>query len=467
VLVAIIGLVVVVWPGAASPGQTERVSVDSAGNQANGESGRAAISADGRYVAFVSWASNLVDGDTNGVSDVFVRDRSEGKTERISTASDGTEANDYSGSMDFIWTAMSNDGRYVAFNSAASNLVAGDTNGREDIFVRDLETGETSLVSLDESGQQFPSHTFLSDISGDGRFVLFDTTGDDRLLLRDLSAGSTEFIADYNGLGTVSGDGRYVAFPSRNASLVPNDTNNKQDIFVFDRQSHAFERVSVDSTGNEANEDSHWPSLSDDGRYVAFTSGASNLIPGDDNGQGDVFVRDRQTGVTTLVSVGENGKPSGGDLPAISADGRHVAFSLFPQMFVHHLDTRIIEKVTVNSFGEEANGDTPRGIFAPQAISADGRYVAFDSLATNLSPDDTNGESDIFVHDREAPTLTLSPTPTQPASPPPPGDLPAGGGPPPADASSHTELLLLGGLIVLGTGILAWLLARRRSQHSL
>ncbi len=457
VLVTAIGLALVVWPGAASPGQTERVNVANDGSEANGRSDRAAISADGRYVAFVSEASNLVDGDTNGTGDVFVHDRLEGKTERLSTASDGTEGNGYSGSMDFIWTAMSNDGRYVAFNSAASNLVSQDTNGRsEDVFVRDRQTGETSLASLDESGEQSRYDSYLSDISADGRFVLFDTTEDNRLLLRDLTAGSTQFVADYNGLGTVSGDGRYVAFPSDNPSLVPNDTNGQGDIFVLDRKEDTVERASVDSEGNEANGGSLWPSLSDDGRYVAFQSGASNLIPGDDNGTSDVFLHDRQTGTTVLASVGLDGKPSGGEIPVISADGRHVVFSFFPQLFVHDLDTGIVEKVSVNSFGEEANDRVPDNIIAPQAVSEDGRYVAFQTEATNLVLDDTNVAQDIFLHDRQAPTLAPSPTPQ------PPKNLPGTGGSPPPLNPSLLPFALASAALAAGTLLL--LLARRNPR---
>ncbi len=461
VVVVGFGLALLPWVGNASPGATERVSVDSAGNQANGFSDRAAISADGRHVAFVSEGSNLVVNDTNGTSDVFVRDRLKGTTELVSVASDGTQANNYSGSMDFIWTAISNDGRYVAFNSAASNLVSGDTNSREDIFVHDRQTGETSLVSLDESGQQFPTHTFLSGFSSDGRFVLFDTA-DDRLMLRDLVAGSTEFIANYNGLGSLSGDGRYVAFPSGDSSLVPDDTNGQQDIIVLDREMGTLERVSVDSAGKQASGGSLWPSMSDDGRYVAFMSGASNLIAGDDNGTGDIFVHDRQTGTTVIASVGEDGKPSGGDIPAITSDGRHVLFRVGHDLFVHDLDSGAVEKVSVNSFGEDANDDVPRGIFAPQAISGDGRFVAFDSAATNLVPDDTNGESDIFVHDREAPTLV--PTPTPISASPLPKDLPAGGGSPPASGTSVVPLVLAAGSTVVATFWLAWWFAWRRSQ---
>jgi Tol biopolymer transport system component len=301
--------------------------------------------------------------------------------------------------------------------------------------------------------------------------------------LRDRGAGTTEVIPK-GGHGSVSADGRYVAFLSR-AKLVPDDTANKVDVFVRDRQSGTTTRVSVDSGGAQGNGDSSFPSISDNGRYVAFESDASNLVPDDDNGTTDVFVHDRQTGVTTLVSMDVDGNAAAGQIPIISADGRHVAFmgppmasNLVPgdtnglsDIFVRDIDSGTTARASVNSFGQEANRDSPGITFGPQGISGDGRYVAFASTATNLVADDTNRDCDIFVHDREAPTLTPtptpSPTPTQPSPSPSPRDLPPGGGAPPPTTTWHVQPLLLGGLIVIATSGLAWLLAQRRSRRSL
>ena len=271
----------------ALPGTTERVSVDSTGNEGNGDSVSPTISGDGRYVAFSSWASNLVPSDTNYSDDVFVHDRQTGATERVSVDSAGGQSNGDSG-----WPVISGDGRYVAFGSGASNLISGDTSGLWDVFVHDRQTGATERVSLDSAGNQ-ASGTYPGSLGP-----------------------------------AISSGGRYVAFESRATNLVPDDTNGTQDVFVHDRQTGITERVSVDSSGNQGNDGSFSPAVSGDGRYVAFESRASNLVPCDANGDGDVFVHDRQAGGTERLSVDSAG--SQGDYqslwPAISADGRYVAF---------------------------------------------------------------------------------------------------------------------------------------------
>jgi Tol biopolymer transport system component len=231
-------------------GQTTRVSVASDGAQGNGDSECPSISADGRYVAFASLASNLVPGDTNGRMDIFVHDRLTGQTTRVSVASDGTEGNGDSG-----FPSISADGRYVAFASLASNLVPGDTNGTWDVFVHDRLTGQTTRVSVASGGAQG---------NGDSRFP------------------------------SISADGRYVAFQSYASNLVPGDTNGVLDVFVHDRLTGQTTRVSVASDGTQGDSYSFGSSISADGRYVAFASYASNLVPGDTNGWADVFVAMRQ-----------------------------------------------------------------------------------------------------------------------------------------------------------------------------
>ena len=238
----------------AAIGTTTRVSVASDGAQGNQDSFRALLSADGRYVAFASDASNLVAGDTTYKEDVFLHDRETGETTRVSVASDGAQGD--SGSGDEV--ALSADGRYVAFFSWATNLVPGDTNGDGDIFVHDRETGETTRVSVASDGAQANDISFLDDC--------------------------------YPAL---SADGRYVAFLSLATNLVPGDTNGDDDIFVHDRETGETTRVSVASDGAQGNQDSFWPALSADGRYVAFGSFATNLVPGDTNNKADVFVHDR------------------------------------------------------------------------------------------------------------------------------------------------------------------------------
>lgn len=267
-------------------GTTERVSVSSLGVQGNGLSYQPSISVDGRYVAFVSNASNLVGGDSNGVEDVFVRDRVTGATERVSVDSSGAQANDA------CWSPwISADGRYVSFHGSAGNLVAGDTNARSDVFVRDRLNATTERVSIDSSGAQ-----------GNG-----------------VSDGAA-----------ISPDGRFVAFRSLSSDLVAGDTNGTADVFLRDRLNGTTERVSLGSSGMEAAGDRYKPALTPDGRFVAFQSTAANLVFGDTNARADIFVRDRQSATTERVSVATNGAQGDGDSgiqgPSISANGRHVAF---------------------------------------------------------------------------------------------------------------------------------------------
>lgn len=213
---------------------TTRVSIATNGIQGNDYSYSSSISADGRYVAFMSSASNLVSGDINGTDDIFVHDRQTGQTSRVSVTTDGTQGNDSSDRP-----AISGDGRYVVFESSASNLVSGDTNGYLDVFVHDRQIGQTSRVSVASDGTQG----------------------------NDFSKGSS-----------ISADGRYVAFMSSTSNLVSGDTNNSWDTFVHDRQTGQTSRVSIATDGTQGNYHSFGTSISNDGRYVTFVSIASNLV---------------------------------------------------------------------------------------------------------------------------------------------------------------------------------------------
>jgi Tol biopolymer transport system component len=346
-------------------GTTTRLSKSSAGVQGNGDSYPHSISPDGRDVAFNSRATNLVPGDTNGVSDIFVRDRQNGTTTRISKSSAGVQ-----GDAESSDPSISPDGRYVAFNSRATNLVPGDTNGAWDIFVRDRQTGTTLRVSKNTTGAQGNDASYSPSISSDGRFVAFDSTA---------------------------------------TNLVTGDTNGREDVFVRDRQNGTTARVSRNSAGVQGNDPSYSPSLSSDGRYVAFYSYASNLVAGDTNAAIDIFVRDRQVGKTTRVSKNTTGGQgnSGSYDPVITSDGRFVVFyssatNLVPgdtngveDIFVRDRRTGTTTRVSTSSAGVQGDGDSSDSV-----ISANGRYVAFVSAATNLVTGDTNGEEDIFVRDR-------------------------------------------------------------------
>ncbi len=419
-LVLFVGMAV---PLSVQGGTTTRVSVASDGTQANAGSSDPSISADGRYIAFASSASNLVSEDTNNASDVFVHDRVTGQTTRVSVSSDGTQGNDDSGSA-----SISADGRYVVFASSASNLVSGDNNVG-DVFVHDRVTGQTTLVSVASDGTQGDNASWSPSISVDGRYVAFqsrasnlvseDTNGGyGDIFVHDRVTGQTTLVSVASD-GTqgnsepqspsISADGRYVAFAC-SSNLVPNDTNGGFDIFVHDRVTGQTTRVSVASDGTQGNAGGPMsgsglmPSISADGRYVAFESDATNLVPGETNGYRDIFVHDRMTGLTTRVSVASDGTQANERSyhPSISADGRYVAFYSSASnlgngawgTFVHDQVTGQTTMVSVASDGTPGYGGYP-------SISADGRYVAFYSQATNLVSGDTNGALDVFVHDRQ------------------------------------------------------------------
>jgi Tol biopolymer transport system component len=334
---------------------TERVSVTSRERQATGGDqggvldtnwGRPAISADGRFVAFASSATNLVKGDRNQTVDVFVRDRVAGTTERVSLPSGrrGEANSDSSG------PAISADGRLVAFTSFATNLVAGDTNFADDVFVRDRQAATTERVSLSSTEEQANAGSGAAAITPDGRLVAFSSSATNLVAgdvedfatdvyLRDRQAGTTEGISTtqpssgfvlHSGAPSLSADGRLVAFQSWESNLVPGDTNGRFDVFVLDRVSGTVERVSVSSAGTEGNNDSTGPSISADGRVVAFTSDADNLVAGDGNFDVDVFVRDRQAQTTVRASVASDGTETGFELgsgnASLSGDGQAVAF---------------------------------------------------------------------------------------------------------------------------------------------
>ncbi len=265
----------------------ELVSVSSGGVQGNSNSyshGGTLLSADGRFVTFYSYANNLVAGDTNDRYDIFVHDRQTDTTERVSVATGGTQGN-----SDSYEASISADGRFVTFWSHASNLVAGDSNGSPDIFVHDRQTDTTERVSVATGGTQGNSESYEASISADGRFVTF----------RSLAS-----------------------------NLVAGDNNGAYDIFVHDRQTDTTERVSIATGGAQGNDGSVDPSISADGRFVTFYSYASNLVAGDSNGIIDIFVHDRQAGTTQRISVSDDGVQGNTNsfVPSISADGKHVAF---------------------------------------------------------------------------------------------------------------------------------------------
>lgn len=417
-----------------SSGVTSRVSVGRGGVQANAASGGPAISAHGRYVVFSSWASNLVPGDTNPwyAVDVFVRDRGAHVTWLVSIGPDGAQSNGRSGNG----FAISPHGRYVAFDSYASNLVAGDTNGTSDVFVWDRKTRVTRRVSVGPGGTQANGNFGSSGpvaISAHGRYVAFvsdasnlvavDTNGISDVFVRDrwthvtrrvsVGPGGTQarggrgFISDL----AMSAHGRYVAFVSDATDLVAGDINHFRDVFVRDRKAQVTSQVSVGPGGVQANHESNTLAISAHGRYVAFESFASNLVTRDTNGISDVFVRDRKAHVTRRLSTGPGGSQANGDssLPVFSADGRYLAFSSSAtnlvcgdrdtndswDVFVRERRTHVTRQVSVGPGGTQANDQS-----FSASMSEHGRYVGFTSHASNLVRRDTNRRNDVFIWDR-------------------------------------------------------------------
>jgi hypothetical protein len=343
-------------------GATTRVSVDSSGIEANDSSGGASISSDGRFVAFYSYASNLVAGDTNGMIDIFVHDRQMGATTRVSVDSSGVEANGNAADV-YYAVSISGDGRYVAFQSEASNLVSSDTNGNDDIFVHDRQAGVTTRVSVDSSGAQANASSSAPVISDDGNYIVF-------------SSGAT--------------------------NLVTGDTNSKTDVFVHDRQTGATTLASVNSSGVQADGGGSSPSISGNGRYVVFLSDSNNLAAGTEDFEKLVYVRDRQAGQTTLASVYTDGNLMYGtlDQPTISGNGRYVAFSFYERgngqglqdIWMRDLQTGETLQVTQGGTSSEDSSYSP-------SLSADGETVAFWSASRTLVSGDTNGFWDIFVYE--------------------------------------------------------------------
>lgn len=439
-----------------APYVVDRMSVGSGGFEADqgiypydtGVSYR--ISADGRFAAFATDSTNLDPTDTNGVADIYVHDRLMNTTERASLSDGDTQGFGTAGDGD-----ISADGRFVAFATGAGNMVPGDSNFQTDVFVRDRLLGTTERVSVASGGAQASggnpgySASGLGAITPDGRFVLFyseftnlvpgDTNDQFDLFVHDRTNGSTVRATVKTGGGEIPGeaisgaispDGRFVVFHAYPNDVVPGDTNNTLDVFVHDLQTNTTERVSVASDGSQGFAPSgHLGSMgiSDDGRFVVFGSDAA-LVPADTNFANDIYVHDRETGITELASVATGGvvlptgvAPAGGfGAPAaISPDGRLVAFSApdganavpgdtngVGDVFVHDRQTGMTERVSVGSGGVQVTG----GDSYTPVFSADGTALAFKSAAGDLVAGDS-GFVDAFVRrlDLSAPGLDLFP----------------------------------------------------------
>jgi len=392
-------------------GTTERLSVDSSGGEAGGASAlhsSQCVSANGRFVVFVSAATTLVPSDTNNKSDVFLRDRRHGTTRRVSVDSAGLQANGDSDAP-----AISADGRFVAFQSDASNLVAGDANGASDVFVRDLQDGTTERVSVDSGGVGANHGSFHPSISSDGAFVAFDSVATNLdaadtqnthadVYLRDRSAGTTVLLSKESGglVGngdsarpSVSPDASLVAFESVATNLVPGDKNGRSDVFEFHRVAGVLVRVSVDSTGVEGNGDSGGAVLAAGGGIVAFSSDATNLVAGDTNGASDAFVRVESTGEMLRVSVDSAGQQAklGGVAHSLSANGLFCGFDSdsadlvasdqngFGDAFVHEL----YERGSWSNYGSGFPGTFGTPTLSLRRLPRFGAYITLDVTSSS------------------------------------------------------------------------------------
>lgn len=437
-LLAIILITVMVVLSTAMARTTKVVSANAAGEVGNNWSYFTKISTDGRYIVFDSMASNLVANDTNGVTDVFLYDQVTQVLERVSVASDGSEADG-----DSSLPVVSGDGRYVAFQSTATNLLGAgnDTNGVSDIFVVDRTTGTVERVSLNVDGGEAAGPSFRPSISDDGSIVAFESYGlgldpadaaenNADIYLRDRVAGTTQWISkSFDGSQAlapgashypiVSADGSTVGFYSYSDNLVEGLVGGTR-AYVYDLTTSTMEVVSVTSDG--APSFGYLSALSADGRYAAFMTSASGVVPGDTNGSNDLFLRDRVAGTTERISVGYDGSESNGitcwthPCASFSSDARYIAFyswatNLVPNdtngwrdVFVRDLVTGTNERISVANNGEQVIHSSENPV-----MSGDGRYVVFVSYSAQLVDGDTNNQTDVFVHDRLGPTANAGP----------------------------------------------------------
>jgi len=430
------------------------VSEEALASEATGESAAPSISASGRYQSFESTASNMVDNDTNAKKDIFVRDAQDKTTERVSVSAAGAQANG-----DSYDASMSDDGRYVAFTSDASNLVSEDTNGAPDVFLYDGTARTIERVSVSGSAGQLSFGGNDPAISGDGGYVAFVTKSEatsggycsqqggngegedvylyDRTAKLAVDQISGYLFPDYAGVcgepnfvqgdgrslsPSVSRDGRYVAFESDSTNLT-SDTNGARDIFIRDRgpEQYGVDRVSIADTDAQADGASTSPSISDDGRYVAFASVASNLDQSapccavrDTNATSDIHVRDRSGRSTIWASRRPATDTAGGSyLPSMSGDGTRVSFASDAALRTSgaNSDTNGVRDVYQTALARADRAPLPLSFDDDQGLgnrasdepaeSGDGKCTAFSSAATSFLPSfmaDGNGVADVYRH---------------------------------------------------------------------
>lgn len=414
----------------AAVGDTTRISVDSNRLQGNSTSGYPNMSSNGRYVVFDSEASNLVNGDVNGMVDIFLHDIQGSTTTLIPVNSNGAYLVGY--------PDISTDGRYIVYTSISKNLGANDFWG---IFLYDRQTGTTAPISINSNGTQANEGSFNPAISANGRYVVFssrasnlvsgDTNGGQDIFLRDTqnsittrvsvsSSGSQAinndpfFSITDSRSPSISDDGSFIVFQSNATNLVSQDTNVAYDIFLRDTNNGITSRLSVDSTGAQGNGGAWNPSISSNGRFAVFSSGSTNLVTGDTNGVEDVFLRNIENSSTSRVSINSNGLQgnSDSDSPSVSDDGKFITFFSNADnlvngdinggydIFLHNMNNKETTLISIASNGTHGNGPS-LSWQRPVPMSNDGQYIAYLSYASNLVDGDTNGVSDVFIYEND------------------------------------------------------------------
>ncbi len=400
-----------------------RVNVSTAGNQSAGGTPVATdLSPDGRYVVFSSDSTDLVANDTNGATDVFLRDNQAKTTERISI----TDA-DAQSALGGYQGLVSATGRFVAFMSDSEDLIIGDTNLSTDVFVRDRQLGTTARVSRRNNGGQGDGGSYLQAMTPDGRFIVFASDSENLIglvdqnfstdvYLRDTLAGTTTRVSvatdgtegDLESFGgSISDDGRYVAFVSNASNFDINDSGVYTDVFVRDRTAVTTTRITALAGGDEGDLDSTNVAISGNGAVVAFDSDAGNLVATPDtNDTSDVYAAPAAGGTIQRISVGTTGEDSDdySFVTGLSDNGRFVLFQSGASNLSTLVGTALSNSYlrdrtagstalagTTSRMGEPSNLDPAVAGSTPGAISGDGRYIVFTSFASDVTPSDTNG----------------------------------------------------------------------------
>jgi hypothetical protein len=415
-------------------GAVTRVDTSATGAQARLGATPSTLSPSDDRVAFVSTSGDLVPGDNNALADVFVKSLTDGSITIVST---GTST-PIGGTGDSVLTgrhpSISDNGEFVVYTSAAGNLVSGpDTGSLANVYWVDRSTGQTVRVSAATDGTPGDAASSGASITGDGTLVAFqstadnivgDTGGHSQVFLASPQAGVSVILSQTlagtvgNGDSTdvvLSRDGHWAVFVTRATNLFEDATPNYSDVVIEDLTTGAMQLVSANAQGQQGSADATAPSVSDDGRFVTFLSSAQDLLPGVTGGQPELYLKDLVTGTLTLVSQTSDGTPANGAVndAAISGDGHTIAFvstatnlvsgtTGTAAVYVANVSTGAIQRVDMAPTGDPTNG-AAGGV----SISDNGRYVSFDSTATNLIPDDTTDNREVFVADMTTGSISL------------------------------------------------------------